>query len=565
MGLLNGSLQLGHSALATHQAALQVTGHNIANASTPGYTRLSPDLSPQVVGNAPVTIAGGVALETIQRNVDVAVEMRLRSSISEQGRASYLSEQLSRGEAIYGELGDQNISGRLGEFFNAFHQVSQTPHDLGQRRIALQSADSLASEIRRIRSDLLRLQDGLTEELPSLVTQANDLAASIAELNIEIAEASAGSLDQASALRDQRDQAINDLAELIDIQIREQENGAVNVYAGTDVLIQLGMVREFEATYDTVDGDVVTHMRFADNQDMLVPTGGQIAGLLQARDVELPRYLNRLDELASGLIFEVNRIHSEGVGLEGLSSAVSQYPVDPTVALNDAASGLPYPVQNGTLLVQVIDTGSGQVRTTQIEIDLDGQGGDTTLNDLAASLDAIAEISAQVTPDGRLEITSDNAAHQFAIADDDSNVMAALGVNALFTGSSAEDIDLSAALRNNPQLLAAGLNGEPGDGQNAARLAQLQELPSDTLNGLSIFDFHRSMISEIASNTASAEAASQTSSAVKSALTAQREAVSGVSLDEEAINLIEGQRAFQGAARYVSVVNQMLGELINLL
>jgi len=148
---------------------------------------------------------------------------------------------------------------------------------------------------------------------------------------------------------------------------------------------------------------------------------------------------------------------------------------------------------------------------------------------------------------------------------DTSGVLAALGVNTYFSGSDAKNIAVNDALIADPLLLAAASTFHAGDGVIAGRIAALDSTPSTQLNDLTLTGFYDGIANEIAVTGAAAADASETASAVLSALRTQRESLSGVNLDEEAISLIKYERAFQGASRFVSVVNNLLNELVTLI
>jgi flagellar hook-associated protein 1 FlgK len=121
------------------------------------------------------------------------------------------------------------------------------------------------------------------------------------------------------------------------------------------------------------------------------------------------------------------------------------------------------------------------------------------------------------------------------------------------------------ALQADARLLAASRTCQPGDGDNAGRLAGVLNSPSDLLNGSSVLQFYNNVANDVAVNGAAARTSGEAASAILSALQIQKENISGVSLDEEAIELIKYERAFQGAARFLSTVDTMMTELMNII
>jgi len=215
----------------------------------------------------------------------------------------------------------------------------------------------------------------------------------------------------------------------------------------------------------------------------------------------------------------------------------------------------------------VRDKSTGQITTRQIEIDLDGlNGDDTTLRGLAADLEAVPGITASVTADNRLHIAADDG-QEFWFTEDSSGALAALGVASFFDGTDAASIEIDANVSGDPRRIAASRSGAGADGGNAGRVARLADstTTSTLLGGRSIQDYHEAIISDLAVEAASANSDYEAASAVYDGLYAQREAVSGVSVDEEAINLTKYQQAYQAATRYLSVVNDMTSEIMALL
>jgi flagellar hook-associated protein 1 FlgK len=148
---------------------------------------------------------------------------------------------------------------------------------------------------------------------------------------------------------------------------------------------------------------------------------------------------------------------------------------------------------------------------------------------------------------------------------DTSGVLAALGVNTFFTGADAGSIAVSADVLFDSDRLAAAQVFLPGDGSNAGRLAALDAEPAQSLAGRSITGFHNTIVNSVAVSAASVNADTAAAETVLMALRAQRENVSGVNLDEEAISLLKFERAFQGAARFLRTVDDLLAELVSLL
>jgi flagellar hook-associated protein 1 FlgK len=554
--------------LAAYQAALQVVGNNIANVATPGYTRTNVDLAAVPGANLGFgQIGTGVRLVGVRRAVSEAINARLRNATSDKLSASTQQSYLDRIEGILDPLGDVNLGSLLGEFFKALNDLQNNPQNYATRGIVVNSGKALAERIRGIRGDLLGVRDDLNTEIKQVTQRADQLAAGIAALNTQITTAEAGGAGPASALRDQRDQALGQLSELFSITAREQPSGAVNVYIGNEALIQFG--ESFGLTAATEigsDGLARAVVRFGHNNGPVVASGGQVAGLINARDADVGAQMSRLDTFAAGLINEVNKIHAGGKGLAGFSALTGVNAViDPAVALSTAGNGLAFPPKTGSFFIDVKDTASGSVVRTQINVDLDGIGGDSTLNSVAAAINAdVAQVTATVLADGRLQLTAANG-YTFSFADDTSGFLAAMGLNTFFTGKDSLDININSLVAGNPNLVAAAVSDQSGDGSNATALAALQDQAVSCLGGVSLNQYYTASVADLAVSLSSARSAAEAGGVIFDSLSAQRESVSGVNLDEETVALIAYQRAYQGAAKYMSVVDDMLQTLLTMI
>jgi flagellar hook-associated protein 1 FlgK len=564
---LTAALGIGRSALAAYQAALQIVGQNIANAGTPGYSRGSPALS-SVAGAQTINgqFGGGVLLEAVRRNVSEALHARLRMAMSDREDAQAQRTSLARVEDIYNPLGETNLGTLMGEFFKAVNNVQNTPESIPSRSLVIHSAQALAERIRDIRTGLINMRNEFNAQIETSVLQADQIATKIAELNTQITVAEAASGAGTSQLRDQRDQLLGELSQIVAVTVREQPSGAVNVYVGNNPLVQFGQSFGIKAVAEFDNNGLANVVvRFKLDNGPVTSLSGQIAGLIESRDTHAAAQLTRLDELASALIREVNNIHAGGKGLSGFSNIAGLTAVtDPSLALSTAGNGVAFVPKTGSFFIDVKDTTTGTSTRHQINIDLDGIGTDTTLNSLAADITTnVPGITASISPDGKLQLAAATGS-TFSFADDTSNVLASLGINTLLTGTTSGDINVNALIASDPSLLAAAKSDLAGDGSNATALSAVKDRVIASLGGVSLNDYYVTTTANIAVSVSSAQSKLDAGEVILDSLTSQRESLSGVSLDEEAINMITYQRAYEGAAQYMRVVNDMLQELLTL-
>jgi flagellar hook-associated protein 1 FlgK len=559
MSLLNGTLQIGRSALIAQQAAIQVTSSNIANASDTNYTRQTVELSS--------TTTGSVELTSVEREVDEAVEEQLRSATSDVHYDQTMSDYLSQVETLYNELTDTDISSGLSGLFDAFSSLASNPEDPTVRSTVIQEAKTVADQIQSLRTDLVDLYSQISDDMNDAVSEINDLSSQLAELNNSISSSTDTTGTSFSSLLDQRDAILKELSQYADIKTTLNENGTATVYIGTSPLVQGTEARQLEVVMEN-DGETSTpKVCFTDTGEKADIESGTIGALVELYNTAKEN-IDDLDTLASSLIFEVNKIHCSGQGLTGYTATTSTNKVtDTTATLNNA--GLAFTPTSGSFTITLKDstTDPATETVTQIGIEINEDGTGTSLEDLAAKINTIDNMNATITADGRLVISSTNDDYTFTFNDDSSNVLACLGINSFFSGTDASDIEVSSELSEDPNLLACARSESPesGDSTNIELLADLASSKVDSLNGQSITDYYTNVVTEVGSKVSSAEESLTVDQAILASLQSQRDATSGVSLDEETINLMAYQRAFQGAAKLVSVVDELLDTVINMI
>lgn len=563
---LVGALHLGRSGLVASQAALQVVGNNMANSATVGYSRQSAVIVPATeVQVGPAAFIGtGARLQQISRHVNEALIARVRASISEENASTAQHELLSQIESIHNELGDSGLSSRLDEFFGMWEDLANNPGDAGLQSLTVAEGRSLAEYIQSIHGDLTTLRTQLDDSLTTAVNAADDLLDRIATLNQQIVITDSGT-GAANGLRDERDRLLDELAELVDITTIEQPSGTVDVFIKSLPVVLGDRSRGLELEYRNGDDGLEVQLRVAADGSLLEPSAGRIGALLASRTSDITAAIDTLSNFASSLIWELNKLHASGQAGAGFTTLTSTEGVDDAAAaLNTAAAGLPFTPATGTLQIHVTQKSTDQRTTTQLSIDLDGLGADTTLSDLAAAIDGIANLNASVSADGKLTIASSTSDFEFSFSDDTSGVLAAMGLNTFFAGSDASNITINPTLAARPALIATGQGHIAGDNRTALAIAELSKAEIDSLGGASLRQTWRTHVEDYAIRTAAAKSNAQAAGMITEGLTSQRLAVSGVNIDEEAINMLAYQRSFQGSARFISVVNELMETMLSL-
>lgn len=560
MSLLS-SLYIGRNALAVQQAALQVTSNNIANAGNVDYTRQTVTLTPSgsSVDSSGQRIGNGVSLVSVDRQIDLNLQKRIYSANSDSSAANAQQSAFSQIESVFNALGSNSLSGQLSSFFNDWSNLASNPTDAGQRQVVISDGTALAQSFQAIRSNLTQIEQQTDSTIKSDVDQVNSLATQISSLNEQIVVAERGGTTVANDLRDTRDGLVSKLSQLTNVTTTD-DGVRFSVFINSQPLVVGTDARKLQLTNTTAqNGDVTSSVVFADSPTTTAQiTSGEIGGLIGVQNAAHDAAA-QVDGLAGNLIYELNNIHASGQGLAGLSSVSSTNSVsDPNKPLNQA--GLAFTPTNGSFVVTETDKTTGVTTSRLIKVNLNtGAGSPTTLNSLAASI-SDSNITATVSG-GRLVISA-NGNTTIGFAQDTSGTLASLGINSFFTGTNANTIAVNPTVASDTSQIAAASGS--GNNQAALDIAALATKGIKSLGGLTLANTYDTLISSVSTASANSQTVATTNSAVLSTLQAQRDNLSGVSLDEESVNLLSQQRAFQGAARIITTVDQMLQTVLNL-
>lgn len=361
----------------------------------------------------------------------------------------------------------------------------------------------------------------------------------------------------------------------------------------------------------------ITPMIYPDGTDNTTRvSGGVITGLLATRDYDIGKYRDKLQAYTRALTWEVNRLHSQGTGMEPLTNALGDYGVrDTNIPLGSDASTLAWKdrlnqlanvvynpdgtvasTQPGNVTFYIYDQGTGQAITND-SLNFSGLGTppggadfDPTihsLNDVAAAINntfgasnpapgAVNYLAATVV-DGRLQISSsDSQQYSFGIVNDTSGIMAALGINTFFKGGDqANNIAIRDELGSNPSLVNAGrINGgaeaNEGDNVTAKAIAALStskvyiKATSERGSNQTLGSYYGGLVATVGANTASASFNAALNRTMANDLADRQDSISGVNLDEEMANLIKFQSSYKAAAKLITTADQMLETILSL-
>ncbi|SNS49238.1 flagellar hook-associated protein 1 FlgK [Anaerovirgula multivorans] len=326
------------SGLFASQRALDITGHNLANVNTAGYTRqrlIQTQSTPMPLSGRQGMLGTGVDTVAIQQLRNEFLDYRYRGEVNSLGYWEAKSDGLYFLEAIMNEPSETGINTIIKEFFDSFQQLSkpENANSLATRRLVRENASAFTSSINSMYSQMENLVRGLNNDVVDAVNSINGYAEQIAQLNEQISRYEIGG-STANDLRDRRNLLIDELSKLVNIEVLEVSDGNGNnkmaIQINGNPLVHHDRVKKLDAGtkeksefFDEMGVDLeINVVRWADGTILNTSAlKGELKGLLDLRDGQggatkgVPYYIERLNHFAQVLAEEVNKLHSSGFGL----------------------------------------------------------------------------------------------------------------------------------------------------------------------------------------------------------------------------------------------------------
>jgi flagellar hook-associated protein 1 FlgK len=324
MGSSFGSINTALTSLYAQRRALDVTGQNIANANTEGYTRQRVDMQSEVGSMSPAmyaTIDGlgtGVSVSNVQRVRDEFLENRGRT---EHGKATYLAAQGATYKAIedvFAEPGDTALAAQMRDMWGSWNDVANNPQLTATRSTLIQQSATVADGLNSAHASLAAQWKDNRTSLSAYVSEVNTAAESIAQLNDSIVKAKASGIT-VNELEDRRDLQVMKLAELTGASASLRKNGAMDVFVGNSTLVSEFTTRKLEisgaARLEDQGANPVT-LRWADTKTA-VQAGGTMGAMADTMTAIIPGIAQELDAIARNLADTVNTLHRTGYSADG--------------------------------------------------------------------------------------------------------------------------------------------------------------------------------------------------------------------------------------------------------
>lgn len=385
-------LEIGQTGLRAAQQAMITAGNNIANANTPGFSRRTPILTAEVpLKNAlGFTIGQGVRLAEIRRETAEFLNIRVFDKQSAFSKAETENIRLEDLEGLFNELSDFSLKNAISNFFDATQEVSKIPDSSSARSQMVETAKIMTQTINQMGNDIDDMSTRAKDDIKKIVTEINNLTVKIADLNGKITSLSLTGVPP-SELEDQRDVLLNDLSKLIDTNVKTSGDGTTKLVSTGGVELVGGVKFVLLDIDDTSSpGKRLVKVKGSSPVQTVSPNSGELKGLLDFQDTANTAKSD-LDNLAKAITDEFNRIHSEGINLNGSfgSAITGENAVNlSTNALNNA--NLPFTPKSGDIYFTVTNTSTGAVDKTKITVDV-------TVDDLSALQTSISGSVANIT------------------------------------------------------------------------------------------------------------------------------------------------------------------------
>jgi flagellar hook-associated protein 1 FlgK len=460
MGVNFSPLEIGRRALQASQLGLAVTGQNIANVNTPGYSRQKVMLSASP-GNDPIfsPVGTGVTIDGVRSFRDQFVESRLQTESAITGRLTAQSDALSPVDGVFNDTNGAGISAAMNAFFGSFTALEANPVSLPLRTDTISKAGALGNAMSGARSQLTSIRTDNDNQLRDVVNQVNGLSQQVADLNVRISVA-VSSGGSASELTDQRDQLVQQIAGLTGARSTDTADGMVTLTLQDGQALVSGNQANTLQTQSTPPDGLATVLL---NGQTAAISDGQIKGLQDAIGA-ISGQITSLDDLASAIATRVNAVHSSGTDAYG----------------NPGGNFFNVPA-------------SGPITAANLTV------------------------APAIVADPKLIVAS-------PLAPPSASATVAGAIGALLT---------------DPTSVVGTRTG-------------------------SFSSIYGSIVADAGSSLKSAQDDLSTQKAILDQATAQRDSIAGVSLDEEAVNMLQYQRSYEAAARFLKIADELTQTIISL-
>ena len=611
-------IEIGKRSIMTHSQQIQTAGHNISNADTEGYSRqrvqvktfdplYRPDLSRAGTAGQ---IGQGTSIESITRLRDEMLDQRIVAQNNQESYWGTREKYYVMIEQIYNEPHDISVRTNMDKFWQSWQELSMYPENKAARQAVVTRGESLTESISQRFKSLSGIGTLINSDIEANVKQINDYAKQIAEINSEIVRSKAMG-DNPNDLLDRRDVLVEKLSGLANITSDQRDSDEFMVHIDGQVLVQGNIHRGFELV-SNVDNNGYDTVVWNDTKIVANISGGSLGALIELRDVDVRNETQSLNTMAMNFADLVNDVHRAGIGANNVSGLdfFTQHPFVTDVNGNYDRNG--DGVEDSSYVFRF--TGSNSLNLQDkvgLEgvMTLSGKNGNIqvpyhstdTVDDVIKRInDSDGEVKAYLDRNNRLVLKATTAsgmenpdfvirhvedsglflagysgilrssgvdgAYDFATANAVNSLVAEYSVAPV--NNPAEYIAVNENIKNDVLSVAAAFPDSRGksvlgDGRAAVEIASIRN--TDVMIGYSrtFDDYFADSVTNVGLKGEQAENMLLSQNSIMNDLRGLRDSISGVNIDEELADIIKFQHGYNAAARFVTVIDEMLDTVIN--
>ncbi len=539
-------LQLGANGIRLYQSALKTVSNNIANASTPGYSRQTTVISEATpVPLDRFYVGTGALVDRIARAYDGAVEASLRDSSSDLSAQGPMIAYTNRVLDIFGSQA-VGLTDALDKFFTAAENLSVDPASSTLRTLFLNEAEGLAARFNELSGQVERAADDSQAMIEQDVATLNGLGQQLVRVNQQLGRKLSEDA-QPAALLDQRDSILRDMAAIAKLNIETNDAGQVTVKLGgssdNNLFVTAARSYDLSATFATNNAGNVTFTLDASGENRVIagPSSGTLAGAVTFRAQVLQPSTSALDTLAQTFADQVNTIHQQGLDANG-NAGGELFSIDP--AATHAAGSISVALTNPATVAT-----AESLRVSVANTNLSNAFGSITYT----AQPSTANYQVRFDTDTTYSILDNTG----ALVSNNNPYDATIGVS--FGGVT---VRLSEAPRAGDEFTVAPNTNAAGDNSNLQALIGLRDAP--IMNGTESFaDNYLNIVNNVGSKARFSEIAQEALQVVYNQAVDTKDDISGVNLDQEAADLIRFQQAYQASAQVIQTANRIFDSILS--
>jgi flagellar hook-associated protein 1 FlgK len=565
MGLMD-ALGIGMRGLHASQTAIDITGQNISNANTEGYSRKRIGQQADAINNEVFGQKGmGVEVTDITRIRDSFLDRQTWEAMGDLGYNTEVDTAYTRLENILKEPTEDGLAAKMNAFWSSWQDLANNPADLSARESVKAGAEVMIDTFQNVFKQIENYGLSMNNPLDQKAKVVNDITGQIHMLNEKVAGVEARPGEKANDSRDQRDLLVRKLASLIDVQTIEDANGRVVITSGGSMLVGPTESLKLE-TYGVektlADGTTSSELRLriVGSYRPFEPRGGELKGIMDARGNVLAKYMDDLNSLAKSIITQVNDQHALGYNLNKVNGVTFFNPDKLTAGSISLSDSIHAGAENiaaaagGSVITPLAFSPAGGIPTAASRI-LDLKATNASFRDLVQD-------SVKITmADGT--ILEEGAGKDYVV---DYQLGTVTFVNYARYGAVVGTA--AGALTVNIKYNSTGFSGN-GNGQNALNIAslRLKKAMTPDVEGnftQSVTGYYSATIGKLGIEKNANQSRKETKEFLIGQMDAEQSATSGVSLDEEMTNMIKFENSYRASAKFIQTVTQMMEVLMGI-